>query len=336
MHLITMAHMGEALSVIEKFNLKKISAELFSGEKMMLLLTGEGPMEAAIKTALLISQHAFTEIINLGIAGTLDDNLKVGEIHEVRSLYLIQDFKPSFKTFQASGTRIDCLTSFERILDIEKAQKLKGIGSLVDREAWGIAMTAKTHGVKFRSFKMISDRAGTISACELIKEKAPLFSDALANFLQTKLDDNETKSPQAFGISGLYFTFSTEHKFKTLLTKLSIKENTSEDEILNSLSLIELQDRKLLPKERTRLLMEEMENRIDPTKKILTNMKNAWAKNIESQGIKIQTDPNWENPQVTLSFDVSDDEELKEKVEILGKLSLKPYTDLMNGQFHVE
>jgi len=336
MHLITMAHLGEALRVIEQFNLKKISSELFSGEKMMLLLTGEGPIEAAVKTALLIPQYRFTEIINLGIAGTLDDNLNVGEIHEVRSLYLIGDFKPSFKTFQASGTRVDCLTSFERILDIEKAQKLKGMGSLVDREAWGIAMTAKTHGIKFRSFKIISDKAGTISACELIKENASTFSDALANFLHSKLDDNKTKTPQAFSLSGLYFTFSTEHKFKTLLTKLSIKENVTEDEVLKSLSLKELQERKLHPKERTRLLMEEMENRIDPTKKILTDRKNAWVKNIEGQGIRLQTDPKWENPQVTFSFDVCDDQELKQKVEILSRLSVKPFADLMNGQFYVE
>lgn len=336
MHLITMAHPGEALGVIEKFNLKRLTAELFSGEKMMLLLTGEGPMEAAIKTALLLPKHPFTEVMNLGIAGTLSDEFKVGEIHEVRSLYLVQDFKPSFKTFQASDKGLDCLTSFERILDNTKAQKLKGIGTLVDREAWGIAMTAKAHGIKFSSYKIISDVAGSLSACELVKENAPVFSDALAEFLDSKLNSKSFPITEALKIQGLYFTFSTEHKFKGLLNKLSIKENTSEETVLGSLPLKDLLERKLLPKERTRLLMEEMENRIDPTKKTLTAKKNSWSQEFEKNGIKVQTDPLWENPIVTLCLEVSTDEELREKLSKLNSLSIKPFTDLMNGDFHVE
>ncbi len=336
MHLITMAHMGEALGVIEKFKLKRITTELFSGENLMLLLTGEGPMEAAIKTALLLPKHPFTEIINLGIAGTLDENLKVGEIHQVRSLYLIQDLKPSFKTFQASDKGLDCLTSFERILDKEKAHKLKGIGTLVDREAWGIAMTAKTHGISFSAYKIISDVAGSLSACELVKENAGQFSMDLALFLETKLTHKELITTQTLKYPGLYFTFSTEHKFKTLLNKLSIKENISENEIILSLPLKELNERKLLPKERTRLVMEEMENRIDPTKMILEKKKNSWSQSFEKNGIKVQTDPLWENPLVTLSLEVSTDQELKEKIKVLQGLSLTPFTELMNGQLHVE
>lgn len=336
MHLITMAHLGEALGVIEKFNLKRITADLFSGENLMLLLTGEGPMEAAIKSALLLPKHPFTEVINLGIAGTLDDQFKVGEIHEVRSLYLIQDLKPSFKTFQASEKGLDCLTSFERILDKTKAEKLKGIGTLVDREAWGIAMTAKTHGIKFSSFKIISDVAGSLSACELVKDNAAVFAAALADFLEAKLSNPKADSADALKIHGFYFTFSTEHKFKTLLNKLSIKENISEDEVKTSLPLKDLNERKLLPKERTKLLMEEMENRIDPTKMILISKKNSWSLDFEKDGIKVQTDPLWESPVVTLSLEVSTDQELKAKLLKLNALSLKPFTDLMNGEFYVE
>ena len=336
MHLITMAHLGEALGVIEKFNLKRITPELFSGEKLMLLLTGEGPMEAAIKTALLLPKHPFTEVINLGICGTLDEKFKVGEIHQVRSLYLVQDLKPSFKTFQPSDKGLDCLTSFERILDGAKAQRLKGIGTLVDREAWGIAMTAKTHGIKFSSYKLISDVAGSLSACELVKENATLFSAALADFLSERLTKTETKKSDDLKLQGFYFTFSTEHKFKTLLTKLSIKENISEEALKETLPLKELNERKLLPKERARLLMEEMENRIDPTKMILTNKKNHWSRDFEKNGIKVQTDPLWESPVVTLSLEVSTDQELKDKISKLNDLSLKPFTDLMNGDFHVE
>lgn len=336
MHLITMAHMGEALGVIEKFNLKRITTELFGGENLMLLVTGEGPMEAAVKAALLLPQYPFTGIINLGIAGTLDENFKVGEIHPVRSLYLVQDLKPSFKTFQVSDVGLDCLTSFERILDFDKAKKLKGVGSLVDREAWGIAMTAKTHGLTFKSYKIISDVAGTLAACEIVKENAATFSNALADYLAGMLIEKEPTPESHRTLAGFYFTFSTEHKFKNLLSKLAIKENVSEEEILNSLPMKDLLDKKLLPKERSRLLMEEMVNRIDPTRIILNQQKDQWTRDFEKNGIKVQTDPLWESPVVTLSMEITNDVQLQEKIESLKKLSIRPFTELMNGNLNVE
>jgi hypothetical protein len=331
-----MAHIGEASSVIEKFKLTKKTPEFFVGENLLLLITGEGPFEAAVKTALLLPQFPIKEIINLGIAGTLDTELEVGEIHPVRTIYLVQDFKPTFKTFKSHEKGIDCITSFERILDPDKAQKLKGVATLVDREAWGIAMVAKTNGTDFKSFKIISDIAGTLDACELIKEKATDFSKALANFLGDYLRPITKVEIEISSFPGFYFTFTTEHKFKNLLTKLAIKENSSEAEVLATLPLSDLREKKLLQKERSRILMEEMENRIDPTRKILNDKKSQWLKSFEKEGLKVQTDPQWENPMVAVTIEATNDEELNLKLEALKHLSLKPFTDLMNGHLHVE
>ncbi len=330
MHLITMAHYGEAQGVIEKFKLKKVSSDLFQSEDMVLVITGEGPFEAATRTALTIPLYKFEAIINLGLAGSLKEELSIGEIVRVRTIYLIQDLKPQFKTFQSHHEGLDCLTSFERILDPKKAATLKGVGHLIDREAWGVAMAAKSAGIPFKSFKIISDRAGTSDACEAIKEVSQDLSYKLADFLSHELSLPE-KNEDDFNLPGFHFTFSTQHKFRSLVQKLSIKNEKTAEETILSLVIDELKKMELPPKERTRRLIEKMEDRIDPTKKILLEKTDGMVTAFSRSGIKVQMDPNWENPKLTLSMEVSNDRELARKIDDLKNLSVAPYEKIMNG-----
>src|SRR5690606_22308536 len=113
-----------------------------------------------------------------------DEGLNIGEIYPVRMSYLIIGEKPQFKSFKSKNSGLDCLTSFERIISPEKAAPLKGLASLVDREAWGVAYAARSLGIDFESHKLISDVAGTIGACELIKDQATQWSEKLALYLQ--------------------------------------------------------------------------------------------------------------------------------------------------------
>ncbi len=83
-----MAHLGEALSVIEKFGMTKIQHNLFGTVDTILVITGEGPFEAAINTSLIIPKYEFSKIINLGIAGSLTDDLKIGEVVKDRHISL--------------------------------------------------------------------------------------------------------------------------------------------------------------------------------------------------------------------------------------------------------
>lgn len=336
MHLITMAHPGEAQGVIEGLKLNRIDQNTFQGDELILVLTGEGPFEAATRTALAISRFGSSHVINLGIAGSLTPELKVGEIAPIRTIYLINQGRPDFKTFQSAVKGVDCLTSFERILDPEKAKKFRGLGHLVDREAWGVALAAKTAGVSFESHKVISDFAGTIEACELVKEKAQEFSrqlfQKLSEILNSPLQEN-TGLPH---LPGFYFTFSTGHKFKTLLHKLTIKEEKTPEEILHSYNISSLQSREMLPKERTRILLDLMEGQIDPVKGKLLSVASELFRQFSENGIKIQFDQNWENPKVTLSLEASSDSEVAKKIEGLKKVSIKSFTNLMEGKFDVE
>ena len=333
MHLITMAHMGEAQGVIENFGLKNISSDLFGNEELLLLLTGEGPLEAATKTAHVLGRYKVDQVLNLGIAGTLDAQYAPGEIHQVRTIYLVNDMRPQFRTFKSSEKGLDCITSFERILDPEKARTLKGMGTLVDREAWGVAMAAKTAGVPFTSFKLISDVAGTLEACELVRDSAEVFSKSLAQFLANRLNKEIKDSYQ---LPGFHFTFSMEHKFSQLIKKISIKEEQSEEMILSSLPVEEMRERKLSPKEKARLLLESLEERIDPTKAMINHKLKLWEKPLKDSGVKIFTDPSLEKESVTFTLEASSDEELNEKARLLQKFSLKSFKEVMNGDFDVE
>lgn len=336
MHLITMAHLGEAQGLIEKFGLKRLENNLFQNEQIFLLITGEGPFEAASQTSHFLGREKIESIINLGIAGSLHENIKLGEIYPVRSVYLFQEQTPAYKSFSGQG-EFDCITSFERILKPEKAQTLKGLAQLVDREAWGVAYAAKNFGIPFKCFKLISDYAGTVGACEMVKEEAREWSFKLAHFLEKMLEvKSQNNSSEVIELPGFHFTFTTQQRLKNLITKLAIKKETTSDEILSSLSLSQWQELEVLPKERARLLLQSLEAELDPTKAIIEKEKEQWLKTFKQHGIYISTDPEWEKTEVTLSFQVKSDAELKEMATKLMELSVSPYQKILEGQFHVE
>jgi hypothetical protein len=335
MYLITMAHLGEAQGVIELFKLKRSTPQLFVGETLSCLITGEGPFEAATATAAQLGSGQYKAVINLGIAGSFSSEYSVGEIYPVRSIYLVIDGKPQFKSFKSHEAGVDCLTSFERILNAEKALPLSGIAELVDREAWGVAMAAKNCSTPFTSYKLVSDLAGTLGACEIVKEKAEIWSQKLALYLQN-LITAESAPLEIRELPGFHLTFSTRHQFDQMLNKISLRDGLTPDQVMNSLPLNVLREEIALPKERTRKLLDHMEGRLDPLKEKLKTALLNFKSPFDKKGITLQHDVSWESPELKVIFEVASNEELKEKLKTLEALNLKPFEDLRSGNFHVE
>lgn len=335
MYLITMAHLGEAQGVIEYFKLKRSTPQLFEGEILSCLITGEGPFEAATAAAAALGTGKYQAVINLGIAGSFSADYSVGEIYPVRSIYLVIDGKPQFKSFKSLDVGVDCLTSFERILNAQKALPLSGVAELVDREAWGVAMAAKNSNIPFSSYKLVSDLAGSLGACELVKEKAEIWSQKLALYLQNIIT-NETGPIEIRELPGFHLTFSTRHQFDQMLKKISLRDGLSQDDVMASLPLDRLREEIALPKERTRKLLDHMEGRLDPLKEKLKNALAIFKSPFDKQGITLQHDSTWENAEIKIIFEVASNEELKEKLKVLESLNLTPFSDLRSGHFHVE
>jgi nucleoside phosphorylase len=336
MYLITTAHHGEAQGIIENFQLKKIQSNLYKNEQIVLIITGEGPFEATTMTALTLAKFPISKVINLGIAGSLTPHLKIGDFLKVRTIYLTYGTGPAFKSFPSFPEGVDLITSTERILSPQKALPLKGMGDIVDREAWGVAMASKTAGVKFECYKLISDEAGHLGACELVKIQAQEFSERLALELSSLLNSPVPTHEEQLNLDGFYFTHSMTHQFKKLLKKLSIKLDLSESQTLDKIDLSFLRSQEIPPKERSLKLLRKMEDLIDPTKKRIEENILQLTQEFSNQGFKLLIDPLLENPKATISFEASSDEDLVEKSQQLAKLSLQSFNRLMNGEFHVE
>ncbi len=330
-----MAHLGEAQGVIELFKLKRITPQRFEGENLTCLITGEGPFEAATSTSHELGRMNYHSVINLGIAGSFSEEYPIGEIYPVRSIYLVIENKPQFKSFKSFETGLDCLTSFERLLQSEKAPPLAGIAHLVDRESWGVALAAKNAGIKFTAYKLISDLAGTIGACEIARKKSDEWSQKIALHLKGLLLGTEVIE-DILQLPGFHLTFSTRHQFEQMLKKISLRDGLSEEDVMNSLPLERLREDISLPKERARKLLDYMEGRLDPMKDKLQTALSSFKAPFEKHGITLQHDTSWEAPEIKISFSVSADEDLKQKLGTLEKLSLVPYEKLRNGIFHVE
>lgn len=339
MHLITLAHTGEAQSIIERFNLQRISPQFYEGDDFDCLITGEGPFEAAIATSSALARKSYERVINLGIAGTLNVKMSPGTIHQVRTIYLVVNGSPQFKSFSLSSTGADLITSFERILSPEKADVLRGLGAMVDREAWGVAMAAKSALVSCESYKLISDIAGTREACELVKDRAQELSQHLCQFLMNLLaNQNVSSSSPSMKVldPSFYFTFSSQKKFQNLLHKLSLRKERSEVDVLSGFPVDDLKQKKMTPKGRALELLSLMEKELDPFKGALEEKLTLWKRPFQKHGIEITTDPTWEDSAVRVSLMASTQDELARKLEALANLNLKAFHSLREGKLDVE
>ena len=329
MNLITMAHIGEAQGVIDLLGLERSAENLYESQEHVLLITGEGPFEAATSVSSIIQRYKFNHAYNFGIAGALDKKLEIASVHPVRSIYLVIDGKPHFKTFQLKDEGVDCLTSFERILNSDKAKALQGLGELVDREAWGVAFACKQNSIPFSSFKIISDQAGSLDACELVKSKATYFAELLANQTSKILN---VKAETI--LEGFHFTFSTKIQFEQKIEMLILRTEKKKEDIISELRIDELRELKILPKERTKLLIQRMDQKLDPLREKINDILSNWKQPWNQKGITIQTDPTFEDASITLSFKASSDAVVKDKLNDLNNFTMTPYLDLREG--HVE
>jgi hypothetical protein len=335
MQLITMAHLGEAQGVIDYYQLQRLNSQLYENQELTCLITGEGPFEAAIKTSAQLARGSYKRVLNVGIAGALESSLLVGEFYPIRGLYLVNQGRPEFKSFKAQDQGLDCLTSFERILSPQRARILQGLGHVVEREAWGVAMAAKEAQVPFSCFKLISDQAGTLGACELTRAQAQEWAQLILKGVKSQLTLS-LPSPAPLELEGFYFTHSTSLKLKESLKKLSLREGISTEEILQKLPLSQWREQKILPKERTRLLLEFLDHRLDPLKERLERALYEWKRPFEKNKIQLHTDPTWESKVVRVQFEVSDDQELSSILKKLEQLELDGYQRLQRGELDVE
>lgn len=335
MILYTFAHWGEAQVFIQELSAKKtvhLNGELYEAQDALLLLTGEGLDEAMSKTSFVLGLFpSITSILNFGVAGSLKD-FSLKQIFSVRTVYQFFGETPRFKSFTSDDSEgVDVITSSDRILKEASAALLRPHGDLVDRELWGIAFAAKTKNISWRSFKIVSDKAGTLGACEVAKDQAMEFSQLL-------FEKSQTLSPAKVTVPfqhAFYMTVAQERLLKKAQEKLIIKWGEEIFKAWREKHEQEIALIKTVPKEKTKRLLSLYQDALTPWRKKAEEKKDQLFSPLKSRGIEIQTDPQWEVAELDIRFKMNP-ENHQEKIRALQNLPWEKYQELLNGASHVE
>ncbi len=161
-----------------------ILGELF-GKETGIVICGIGKVNAASGTQLAIDRFKPETVINFGVAGGLNDGVKVGNLYEI-SAAVQYDFDLTQLNGTEIGTLDECkenylplslcnifpqrkLATGDRFNDSPQDYQLitKRLGADIrDMEGGAIAQTCMHAGVKLVAFKAISDLAGLGSTTE--------------------------------------------------------------------------------------------------------------------------------------------------------------------------
>ena len=277
MKLLTFAHRGEAQAFLAAYSFKPVDFffdGLLKSEHYYLLVMGEGPHSASEKTISVLAKYSneITHVFNLGVAGSLNQKIKMNDLIWVRTSYAHHAEKLEFKSYTTGAIKAlnDCMTAYTRVLSFEEKNKLSHFANIVDRELWSVASAANLFKKPCLALKIISDEMteseGNI--CDFVKEKAPFFSEKLLQEFQKEENSFPIKTiikhDSAFiKDNRFYFTIAQERKLNSTLEGLRLK-GISIDFLLKDNDVLVIKELDKLPKERTRLLLQLLGEKLNP------------------------------------------------------------------------
>jgi nucleoside phosphorylase len=344
MKLLTFAHRAEAQAFFkndEFRNVDFIFNGLFKSRDYYLLLTDEGLHSASEKTiaSLSIIHPDIDEVINLGVAGSLSKKYKKNDLLWIRTSMAHHAEKLEFKSYSSQGknSAADCMSAYTRVLSASDRHKLSLFADVVDRELWAIASAASLFKLPFSSLKIISDdlthHEEGHEICQLVKEEAHLFSEKLFMELQTvkaaQKPVNKVSAPKEFYQSeAFYFTTTQERKLKSLLEGLRVKNISIPQELVDDLLSLQV-----LPKERSRLLLIELNDLLNPFAKKMRDALDSSLDPLTKAGISAQYNSNLEQSQLNLSMAINCERDLERVKNALKIFSYSDYKNIFDGKF---
>lgn len=182
---------------------KRVITGTVYGKRCGTVICGVGKVNAAMGTQIAVDELGADTVINIGVAGGLSDKLKVGEIYEISkavqydfdlsrlngtAIGTLDERKENYIPLSplslyplkklATGDRFnDCIEDFKLLTEDLKAD-------IRDMEGGAIAQVCLHAGVKFHSFKIISDVAGSGSTTEQYIKNLGLCAETLKRELK--------------------------------------------------------------------------------------------------------------------------------------------------------
>ena len=353
MKLLTFAHRGEAQAFLAAFVFKPVEFffdGLLKSDEYYLLITGEGPHTASEKTITVLAKfnEEITEVLNIGVAGSLTNKLKKQDLVWVRTAYAHHAERLEFKSFSSLNPKDmkspnDCMTAFSRMLSNEEKKKLSHFASLVDRELWAVASAANLFKIPFRALKIISDDLTPTEAdiCKFVKEEAPLFSEKLLT--EFKTTETETEALKVLPIEkeniflsdkAFYFTTSQERKLQSMLEGLKLK-GISPESLMKNESIQKIKETEKSPKDKTRLLLLFLGDQLNPIAvKIRASLEEILSP-LSDAKITSTFDSAFEDDWLNLSVRIQSSRDLEKVKNSLKIFSYEDFKKILDGQFDV-
>jgi len=355
MKLLVFAHRGEAFSFLhhdqylpEKFHFDGL---FFSEEKKSyLLITGEGPKEACEKTVAVLSSYKdkIDQVVNIGLAGSLTPKLKKHDIAWVRTSYAHNSTKMEFKSYTANfHSKIDCLTSFHRVMEQSEKKALSSFADIVDRELWSIMSASHLLKVDCLALKIISDENEESDFCETVKSEAKVFSEFLykewTKFLNQSSPIDSIKLKPIFNSpstsletllsdSSFHFTTTQKRQALGLNRSLKLKGIMNDDELLSFADTLKKAEPELTPKNLTRKLLTSLEEINNPLKKKIKIKIEEALTPLTNAGISVHTDPDLESDRLQMSFTLSSVRDQKKLQLAMEQFQFQKIKDIFSGK----
>lgn len=333
MKLIILAHRGEAQSFIRALELNLIDESLGLyhdlDKKTALLICGEGIYGVLTKLPFIIASFKITEILNFGIAGALDQKLKMGEIYSIRTSYAHNDKSAEFHSYTSidESASVDCITNHERVHSTISCQRLENFAAIVDRELWAIGKAADFYKIPYASFKLISDMAGPEVNCFDIKEKAKNYSDKLLSYyysLDTKTSNAVEDSNQKISID-INASFTQIKRIEKLWEILSLRTSESFE------VFVETTNKNLTNRKHINAFIECLEDAINPIQtKVKRTIENQFIP-FNKIGAQALYDKKFESSDFTLQMKINSQSNLDNLAKAITEFKLADYLEVWDG-----
>lgn len=334
MDLLVFAHRGEAQEFIKRLALTATdsTSSFYKNDAgdVSLLITGEGIYEVFSKLGPILGKYAFSRVINLGVAGSLNNKFAPGTVINPRTVYCESE-KLQFHSFSMeSDSEIDIITSLERILSEEDAKRLSCFAPTVDRELWAIAKLCQETKTPLSSIKLISDMAGQATSCFDIKNRALEFS---ARLLEEFLKQEKLELEASEGQTPIPMSFTQKARYFKTLSSLELSDSFDKNTI--SIWLKELSSKGLAQKAMANALLDRMELSINPSKKLASDSFEKLCIPLSDIGAKAHFDKNFEKKKFTLQMEINNQANIENLQRALSKLDYSRFEKIWEGDFDV-
>ncbi len=333
MKLIHLAHRGEAQQFLKDLdvNADKSMEGLYVGKNEIVLITGEGVENTLSKLSFCLGRFSIDQVLNFGIAGSLNQQLEIDKIYNIRTSYGFTE-KVEFKSFQADTHGLDCITTSKRVLKNAFASELSNFASIVDRELWAVGFACKAHNIPFFSYKLISDLAGETTNCFDIKEKALEYSLALSDFYKNlSISSQEEKRYHL----PLKLSFTHKNLLDKKISLASKKYDQSFEEVFEKIKVEEVLSVDQRDKEKVSEILSRLEEYINPINHKALGLLKKEVKVFEDIGARIGLDPKLESEDFTIQIKINSQTNIDNLKRACEQFSFSKYKKVWNGEFDV-